>query len=452
MASPNREGGLFMESARMRWCTLLFLGFSVAGGPMAAVAKPITVRPGQSIQAAVAAAESGDTVMVLPGDYYETPSQVELDKSWGQTRCAAVLIHQAITLKASGRVRIIMPTSAVSPQCINQDSSYVLDGIVVEGTAGQVLEGVEIKGFTVQGFTNNGIKLRYVKHFNVEGNVSADNLENGIWPTLSANGQVKNNVAYGSLDSALWVEASQNVRVIDNELATSPTGIEVTLSKDVVIENNNVHDNTVGIGLYHPAAAGLPQQDWPPAPYGNWQVASNHVHDNNMVNPVQGEGEVAQLPPGLGILILGVAHVDVQKNWVEKNSFVGVALLDWCVAAAPDCAQSGVPTGFEDTALHNVCVVANKFADNHTATSFPDNVPPDLQALKSDIMYVDGIVAGLPSGTDNCQSDNKLIKTPHPNNPGVLIYTVPPPSEIGVDLFPACKKGQCGDGRHSVCN
>ncbi|HVP68415.1 MAG TPA: right-handed parallel beta-helix repeat-containing protein [Anaeromyxobacteraceae bacterium] len=391
------------------------------------------------------AAECGDTVTVLAGDYYETPSQVELDKSWGQTRCAAVLIHKAITLKARGPVRIIMPASAVSPQCINQDSSYVLDGIVAEGTADQILEGIEIEGFTVQGFANNGIKLRYVKHFNVERNASLDNLENGIWPTLSANGQVKNNVAYGSLDSALWVEASQNVRVIDNELATSPTGIEVTLSKDVVIENNNVHDNTVGIGLYHPAAAGLPPQDWPPAPYGNWHVASNYVHNNNMVNPVEGGGEVAQLPPGLGMLILGVSHVDVKHNWVEKNSFVGVALLDWCVAAAADCAANGVPPGFEDTALHNIRVVGNKFAYNHTATSFPDNVPPELQALKSDIMFIDGSFLGLPSGTDDCQADNILIKPPPPNA-GILMYVVPSPSQIGVDLFPTCAKWPTGEG------
>ncbi len=428
-----------MGSARVRWSTILLLGSSVVAVPTAAVAKAITVRPGESIQAAVASAEAGDTVKVLSGDYYEAPSQIELDRSWGQTRCAAVLIHQPITLMASGPVRIIMPASAPSSQCINQDSSVVLDGIVAEGTAGHVLEGVEITGFTVQGYANNGIKLRYVKSFNVERNASVDNLENGIWPTLSANGQVKNNVSYGSKDSALWVEASQNVRVIDNEISASPTGIEVTLSKDVAIQNNNVHDNTVGIGLYHPAAAGLPPQDWPPAPYGNWQVADNHVHANNMVNPVQGGGEVAQLPPGLGMLILGVQHVDVRQNWVEKNSFVGVALLDWCVAAALECQQSGLPVGFEDTAVRDVRVVANKFADNHTATTFPDNVPPELQALKSDIMYVDGIVAGLPSGTGNCQSDNKLIKTPDPHDPGVLIYTVPPPSQIGVDLFPACQ-------------
>jgi len=430
-----------MESVKVRWSALLSLGLSLAGLPMAAVAKPITVRPGHSIQAAVAHAEAGDTVTVLSGDYYETPSQIELDRSWGQIRCAAVLVHKPISLVAKGHVRVIMPTTPVAKRCINEDGSYVLDGIVAEGTAGRMLEGVEVKGFTVEGYANNGIKLRYVKHFNVERNVSISNLENGIWPTLSANGQVKNNVSYGSLDSALWVEASQNVRVIDNEVAASPTGIEVTLSSDIAIENNDVHDNTVGIGLYHPAAAGLPQKDWPAAPYGNWQVANNRVHGNNMVNPVAGAGgEVAMLPPGLGILILGVSNVDVRQNWVEKNSFVGVALLDWCVAAAADCATIGLPPGFEDTALHGVHVVANKFADNHTATTFPPNVPPDLQALKSDIMFIDGIAFGLPPGSDNCQADNKLIKTAHHGNNDILMYVVPSPAEVGFDLFPTCSK------------
>src|SRR5262245_9091086 len=87
---------------------------------------------------------------------------------------------------------------------------------------------------------------------------SISNLENGIWPTLSANGLVRKNVAYGSEDSALWVEASENVRVLNNEFHHSPTGLEITVSKNVVAKKNHIHHNTTGIGLYHPSAASLP--------------------------------------------------------------------------------------------------------------------------------------------------------------------------------------------------
>ena len=136
-----------------------------------------------------------------------------------------------------------------------------MHGILVEpaNEGDPDINGLEINGFTIEGFPNMGIWLRHVNNFNIQNNESINNLENGICPTLSANGQVKKNVAYGSQDTALWVEASQNVRVINNELRNSPTGLEITISKEITVETNNIHDNTIGVGLYHPATAGLPQ-------------------------------------------------------------------------------------------------------------------------------------------------------------------------------------------------
>src|SRR5262249_25554329 len=129
------------------------------------------------------------------------------------------------------------------------------DGILVAPahTGDPDIDGVQISGFTVEGFSNNGIWLRHVTNFTIENNESINNLENGIWPTLSANGLVRRNVSYGSQDSALWVEGSQNVRVMENDLYHSPTGLEITVSHEVTVQSNEVHDNTVGVGLYHPA-------------------------------------------------------------------------------------------------------------------------------------------------------------------------------------------------------
>src|SRR5262249_12437870 len=151
------------------------------------------------------------------------------------------------------------------------------------------IDGLTIRGFTVQGCSNMGIWLRHVSNFDLENNESIDNLENGIFPTLSATGLVKQNVAYGSQDSALWVEASENVRVVGNDLHGSPTGLEVTISHEITVEANDVHDNTIGVGLYHPATAGLPQDQWPAfANAGQWHVLNNSVHDNNMINTAEG--------------------------------------------------------------------------------------------------------------------------------------------------------------------
>lgn len=345
----------------------------------------ITVRPGESIQAAVDAAMPGDTVTVLPGDYTETHGG-----------SAAVWITKPLKLVAKSnppdeRVRILPGPGQ-------------RDGIVAapERPTDPDIDGVEISGFTVEGFTNNGIWLRYVNNFTIENNESIDNLENGIWPTLSANGLVTKNVSYGSLDSSLWVEAAVNVRVIDNELHSSPTGLEVTVSNEVTMMGNDVHDNTIGVGLYHPAGAGLPPLE-PPSANGFWHVIDNHIHDNNAANTAPG-GTVAELPPGGGILLLGVDNVDVQNNLIENNNFFGIALIDYCVAVMDtdfDCTKR--PPAFRDTAPEFISLIGNTLIDNGF-----DPPPGPFKDLAADILGV--------GGRNNCAS----------NNQATTVSTLPP--------------------------
>jgi hypothetical protein len=119
-------------------------------------------------------------------------------------------------------------------------------------------------------------------------------------------------------------------------------------------------------------------------------------------------------------------------------------MIDWCVAVAGsgfDCTPDTVD--FEGSALNYVEVTENKFADNHTLTLPPP--PPDLPP-PADILYLDGLVVGLPAGTGNCQSDNKLIKTPTPKNPGPLIIALPDGS------LPTCQDDDHGHDDHGHDN
>jgi parallel beta-helix repeat protein len=334
------------------------------------------VQPGESIQAAVDAAAPGDTIRVMPGDYVETHD--------GR---AAVRITKPLKLIAESsppdqRVRIL-PSGAQR------------HGILVEpeNDGDPDVDGVEIKGFTVEGFSNNGIWLRYVQNFNIENNESINNLENGIWPTLSANGDVKNNVAYGSLDAALWVEAAENVRVIDNEVYNSPTGLEVTVSNDIHMEGNDVHDNVVGVGLYHPSGAGLPPQDWPSQPFRNWTLVNNRVYNNNFPNPVSG-GLVGALPSGGGVLVLGVDTVEMRDNVVQNNNFFGIAMIDYCLAVdGTDNSCENNPPFYTDTAPEG-----NRFIDNVVTGNGSDPPPGPFEAVAGDLL-------GL-GGSNNCASGN----------------------------------------------
>jgi hypothetical protein len=357
--------------------------------------KSIVVRPGQSIQGAVDAVAPGGTVSVKPGTYEETHA--------GTT--AVRITKNGIKLigKSTKKAKVILVPHT------GQDN-----GIVVEPAVdGQRINGVKIQGFTVQGFPRNGIVTRYVDNFTIQKNESINNLENGIWPILSANGLVKKNVSYGSQDSALWVEGSENVRVLSNDLHHSPTGLEITVSKEVTVQKNEVHHNTVGIGLYHPAAAGLaPGTPGLPAysENGPWHIVSNYVHDNNEPNTVT-TGLVSKLPLGGGILLLGVDKVDVQKNQVDNNDFYGVAIVDYCLAVSEDCP---LPAVLPDTSPDDNQIIKNKLTDNH-------GNPPDhpFKDVASDILAL--------GGTNNCFSQNVIN-----NTPPLLTATIPDP------LAPEC--------------
>jgi hypothetical protein len=167
------------------------------------------------------------------------------------------------------------------------------------------------------------------------------------------------------------------------------------------------------------------------------------VHDNNEINSAEPGSEVYLLPRGLGMLLLGVDDVDVQQNRIEKNDFVGIGMIDWCVALAGpflDPPDFSCFSGLEgaNSAVDRARIVGNKFAGNHTGQGIgPAGPLPDPPFPPSDVLYVGAdifaeFVPDLPAGVDNCQSDNKLIKTPTPRNPGPLIIALPP------DQLPAC--------------
>ena len=355
-----------MKSARIALAATLLLGLTGALGTDANAT--IWVLSGQSIQDAIDAASPGETIKVRPGEYMETH---------GGT--AALRITKSIKLigiaKGDQKVRLMPGPGNV-------------DGIVVEPEIPGVdpdVERVTIQGMTVEGFSNHGIWLRYVNKFKLIKNESINNLHNGIFPTLSANGLVKRNVSYGSLDAALWVEAAENVRVIRNEMHSSPTGLEITVSKKVRAQRNDIHDNTVGVGLYHPNGASLP----PLGNDGDWDIISNDIYDNNMPNPVTG-GLVGQLPEGLGVLVLGVDRVHLKKNEIVNNGFAGIAIVDYCIAVSTCGSNPPIVEPSPDE---------NTFEKNNLVGNGL-NPPPahPFTPFAADIIYT--------GGTGNCFSGN----------------------------------------------
>jgi hypothetical protein len=386
-------------------CFSVVLALTLFATATTAEAAVIKVSPGESIQAAIDAAFPGDTILVEPGIYEEAGSTA------GTTKVGLHITTD--NLRLIGKAR---PGQGEDGKVILLHSGTQYTGVyaapaacgpeVPVGGCPDELQGFYIRGFTVQDFPGNGIQTRFVNGFKIIRNESANNEHNGIYPTISANGLVQNNVSYGALDTAMWVAASENVRVVGNDLYGSPIGLEVNVSVNVQVRHNDVHDNTVGIGLFHPNSAGnLPREDM-----GNWVVEHNNVYDNNLENPAPPGSFQGALPPGVGILVLGVSDNVVAKNNVDNNDFVGIGVLGWCTATSTidkfNCVEKPpvIDGVFYDPSVNNNLVSQNKVSGNGTNPPGGDFEP--IEFLAADLTYFSVPEAG-ESSSGNCFKKNK---------------------------------------------
>jgi len=364
------------------------------------------VSPGHSIQHAIDHARPGGWVLVLPGVYRETADATNGLHITRPVNLVGLSTHRRrVVLENSGGQRNgIVAVPAAHTSCMDCHSSLAppfprLPGVApLAPSTTPSIRGLRIQGITIKDFANNGLFTRGVEDFAIVDVHSVGNKNYGIFPVSSRNGLITRSSATGADDSGIWVETSENVKVTHNLVEGNVNGFEISNSDDVLLAHNEVRGNTVGIAsLFLPDIFGVR----PTA--RRITIRDNYVHDNNRPNTAREGAILSTVPPGTGILHVGVDDSLISGNLVENHDFIGIALADYClvVGGGPfDCAvDPDVSPGFVAASeASSNRVVDNVVRNNGTK---PDPSSPFAFAA-SDL----GLLTSGPHG--NCYAGNSF--------------------------------------------
>ena len=318
----------------------------------------ITVKSGESIQAAVDKALPGQTIFIEPGVYLES-----------------VLVNKA-------NITIVGLGGGHGERVIIKNPGDEDNGITVRDNG----DGFVLKNVTVQDFEENGVFLVRVDGFELIKVITIDNGEYGLFPVRCLNGLIEDCSATGHTDTGIYVGQSEKIVVRKSIAFGNVNGFEIENCSNIIVDQNEAYDNTAGMlvillpGLTVKASA-------------NILITENNLHDNNHVNFAEpGEGFESVVPQGSGILIVGVDNVLLKNNKIINNDFVGAAVVSTLVLGS----LAGLPPeAFADIEPNadGANIINNRITVNGT------NPPPGLPLPAVDLLW-DG------NGNNNCWKNN----------------------------------------------
>jgi parallel beta-helix repeat protein len=304
--------GLAMQCSKLVSKSLLFTAVALivlATLVVPASAAELTVGTGgqyTTIQQAVNAATSGDTVRVAPGTYTEN-----------------VVVNKALTITALSGRPIVQAADASKDIFLLTSPGVRINGLTITGGASGVMLQSTSKCVVTNVFAHGNVRGVYLS-YSTENEISNNNFANngyGIYGDYASSNTISSNVATGSngngqtLGDGIFLNHGDLNTITRNNLSANHVfGISAYTSTRNIISNNTMSDNVnIGVRL---------------GPGSN----NNTLTFNTIAGNGQTSQQVAQDFPPSGILIVSATGNQIYlNNFINQPSaVVGVsaAILD----------------------------------------------------------------------------------------------------------------------------
>lgn len=209
--------------------------------------------------------------------------------------------------------------------------------------------------------------------------VKTSRMAYGLYPVACDNVTIINSKAIGTRDAGVYVGQSKNIRVIGNDVYYNVAGIEIENSRNAIVEQNYVHDNTGGILVFAlPGTYRFATND-------GTIVRNNKIIDNNLPTAANATGFVTAVPPGTGVMVLASQNTEVHDNTITKHKTAAVLAISF------QATQFAYDPKVYDPHLRGFYAHNNKISDFGSSPTAEFADPANLGPL------VDGLFAYLKS-------------------------------------------------------
>jgi hypothetical protein len=312
---------------------------------LSAGSNTLVVRDGDSIQAAIDAASSGDTVIVKTGTYHESV-RIERD---------------GLTVKAQGNVTLEPPAygggECYLPGHVAGFCVVPTDFNPAAGSYTTRVRDVVISGFRIAGF-DDGVFGFGTENLDVSDVTAVGNSDYGVASFDGVGTKFTRNHTSGSHDAGIYIGDSPdaNAVVAHNRSWDNSLGILLRNARGAVVSDNDVWGNCLGVFLL---------ADVVPGGSGNIAVLNNAVSENNKLCP-EFEDFLPDLGGG-GVVLSGSQHNAVFNNTVTDNR--GTTLFSGGIVLITSTLEN--TAGSFDPSVGNL-VVSNKLRGNQPADIVTD--------------------------------------------------------------------------------